>query len=89
MKVLDPDRFERDWLYRLYRLVAVRDIKDADAVAPLGQQAEHEAVAAMTARERGVRVPPVVAGPRHATGAPSSCRSTSTAVPSTTCRRRS
>ncbi|TQN42834.1 undecaprenyl-diphosphatase [Blastococcus colisei] len=60
VKVLDPDRFERDWLYRLYRLVAVRDIKDADAVAPLGQQAEHEAVAAMTARERGVRVPPVV-----------------------------
>jgi membrane-associated phospholipid phosphatase/uncharacterized membrane protein YbhN (UPF0104 family) len=60
VKVLDPDRFERDWLYRLYRLVAVRDIKDADAVAPLGQQAEHEAVAAMTARERGVRTPPVV-----------------------------
>ncbi|MGY1802362.1 phosphatase PAP2 family protein [Blastococcus sp. SYSU D00922] len=60
VKVLDPDRFERDWLYRLYRLVAVRDIKDADAVAPLGQQAEHEAVAAMTARERGVRVPAVV-----------------------------
>ncbi len=60
VKVLDPDRFERDWLYRLYRLIAVRDIKDADAVAPLGQQAEHEAVAAMTARERGVRTPPVV-----------------------------
>ena len=60
VKVLDPDRFERDWLYRLYRLVAVRDIKDADAVAPLGRQAEHEAVAAMTARERGVRVPAVV-----------------------------
>ena len=60
VKVLDPDRYERDWLYRLYRLVVVRDIKDADAVAPLGQQAEHEAVAAMTARERGVRVPAVV-----------------------------
>jgi membrane-associated phospholipid phosphatase len=60
VKVLDPDRFERDWLYRLYRLLAVRDIKDADAVAPLGQQAEHEAVAAMTARERGVRVPAVI-----------------------------
>lgn len=60
VKALDPDRFERDWIYRLYRLVAVRDIKDADAVAPLGRQAEHEAVAAMTARERGVRVPPVV-----------------------------
>jgi glycosyltransferase 2 family protein len=60
VKVLDPDRFERDWLYRLYRVLAVRDVKDADAVAPLGRQAEHEAVAAMTARERGVRVPPVV-----------------------------
>jgi len=60
VKALDPDRFERDWLYRLYRLIAVRDVKDADAVAPLGEQAEHEAVAAMIARERGVRVPPVV-----------------------------
>jgi uncharacterized membrane protein YbhN (UPF0104 family)/membrane-associated phospholipid phosphatase len=60
VKVLDPDRFERDWLYRLYRLVAFRDIKDADAVAALGRQAEHEAVAAMTARERGVRVPAVL-----------------------------
>jgi membrane-associated phospholipid phosphatase/uncharacterized membrane protein YbhN (UPF0104 family) len=60
VKALDPDRFERDWLYRLYRVIAVRDIKDADAVAPLGQQAEHEAVAAMTARERGVRAPAVV-----------------------------
>jgi undecaprenyl-diphosphatase len=60
VKVLDPDRFERDWLHRLYRLIAVRDIKDADAVAPLGRQAEHEAVAAMTAREAGVRVPPVL-----------------------------
>ncbi|SOC49588.1 undecaprenyl-diphosphatase [Blastococcus aggregatus] len=60
VKALDPDRFERDWVYRLYRFIAVRDVKDADAVAPLGQQAEHEAVAAMTARERGVRVPAVV-----------------------------
>ena len=65
VKALDPDRFERDWLYRLYRLAAVRDVKDADAVAPLGQQAEHEAVAAMTARERGVRVPPVVLARGH------------------------
>jgi undecaprenyl-diphosphatase len=56
VKFLEPDRYERDWLYRLWRLVAVRDIKDADAVAPLGQQAEHEAVAAMIARERGVAV---------------------------------
>jgi membrane-associated phospholipid phosphatase/uncharacterized membrane protein YbhN (UPF0104 family) len=60
VKLLDPDRFERDWLYRLYRLITVRDIKDADAVAPLGRQAEHEAVTAMTARERGVRVPAVL-----------------------------
>ena len=60
VKVLDPDRYERDWLYRLTRWVAVRDVKDADALAPLGQQAEHEAVTAMAARERGVRVPPVL-----------------------------
>ncbi|MGY1641918.1 phosphatase PAP2 family protein [Geodermatophilus sp. SYSU D00703] len=60
VKFLEPDRSERDWLYRLWRLLAVRDVKDADAVAPLGQQAEHEAVAAMTARGRGVRVPLVL-----------------------------
>ncbi|MCF6746654.1 phosphatase PAP2 family protein [Blastococcus sp. KM273128] len=60
VKYLEPDRVERDWLYRLYRLLAVRDVKDADAVAPLGQQAEHEAVAAMTARERGVRTPRIL-----------------------------
>jgi undecaprenyl-diphosphatase len=60
VKVLDPDRYERDWLYRVARWVAVRDVKDADAMAPLGQQAEHEAIAAMTARERGVRAPAVL-----------------------------
>jgi len=60
VKFLEPDRSERDWLYRLWRLLAVRDVKDADAVAPLGRQAEHEAVAAMTARARGVSTPPVL-----------------------------
>ncbi|MCZ2839139.1 phosphatase PAP2 family protein [Modestobacter sp. VKM Ac-2985] len=60
VKVLDPDRYERDWLYRVARWVAVRDVKDADALAPLGQQAEHEAVAALTARQRGVQVPAVL-----------------------------
>ncbi|MCZ2849775.1 phosphatase PAP2 family protein [Modestobacter sp. VKM Ac-2978] len=60
VKVLDPDRYERDWLYRVARWVAVRDVKDADALAPLGQRAEHEAVAALTARQRGVHVPAVL-----------------------------
>src|SRR3954469_7379480 len=60
VKVLDPHRYERDWLYRLARLLAVRDVKDADALAPLGRQAEHEAVAAFTARARGIRVPEVL-----------------------------
>ncbi|SDF40624.1 undecaprenyl-diphosphatase [Blastococcus fimeti] len=60
VKYLGPNRTERDWLFRLYRLLAVRDVKDADAVAPLGRQAEHEAVAAMIARERGVRTPRIL-----------------------------
>ncbi len=60
VKYLGPNRIERDWLHRLYRLLAVRDIKDADAVASLGRQAEHEAVAAMIARERGVRTPRIL-----------------------------
>jgi undecaprenyl-diphosphatase len=85
VKVLDPDRLERDWFYRLYRLIAVRDIKDADAVAPLDQQAEHEAMTAMTARNAGVRVPPYSS--RAATpGVRSSCRSSSSADRWTTWR---
>src|SRR4051812_1356163 len=60
VKMLDPHRYERDWLYRLARVAAVRDVKDADALAPLGRQAEHEAVAALTARARGVCVPDVL-----------------------------
>ncbi|RBY84790.1 phosphatase PAP2 family protein [Blastococcus sp. TF02A-26] len=60
VKYLEPDRAERDWLHRVWRLLSVRDVKDDDAVAPLGHQAEHEAVAAMTAHVRGVRVPEVV-----------------------------
>ncbi|MGY1739583.1 MULTISPECIES: phosphatase PAP2 family protein [unclassified Blastococcus] len=60
VKYLEPDRAERDWLHRVWRLLVAGDVKDADALAPLGQQAEHEAVAAMTAHARGVRVPEVV-----------------------------
>jgi undecaprenyl-diphosphatase len=60
IKVLDPDPFDRDWLYRGARLLVVGDVKDAGALAPLGRQAADEAVAAMTARERGVRVPAVL-----------------------------
>src|SRR3954447_12543862 len=60
VKVLDPDPYDRDWLFRVARWIAVRDVKDADALAPLGQQAEHEAIAGMTARERGVRTPVVL-----------------------------
>jgi undecaprenyl-diphosphatase len=60
VKVLDPDRYERDWLFRVTRWVTLRDVKDADALAPLGQQAEHEAIAAMTARQLGVRAPAVL-----------------------------
>jgi hypothetical protein len=47
----------------------VRDVKDADALAPLGQAAAHEALAAMTARERGVRVPAVLLARRAERGA--------------------
>jgi undecaprenyl-diphosphatase len=60
VKVLDPDPLDRDWLYRGARLLVVGDVKDAGALAPLGRQAADEGVAAMTARERGVRVPAVL-----------------------------
>src|SRR3954454_19675898 len=45
VKYLEPDRHERDRLHRLWRVFAAGDVKDADALAPLGHQAEHEAVA--------------------------------------------
>ncbi|MGX5654778.1 phosphatase PAP2 family protein, partial [Geodermatophilus nigrescens] len=60
VKYLEPDRHERDRLHRLWRAFAVGDVKDADALAPLGHQAEHEAVAALTVERRGVRVPSVL-----------------------------
>ncbi|MGY1782544.1 phosphatase PAP2 family protein [Geodermatophilus sp. SYSU D01036] len=60
VKYLEPDRHERDRLHRMWRVFAVGDVKDADALAPLGYQAEHEAVAALTAERRGVRVPSVL-----------------------------
>jgi glycosyltransferase 2 family protein len=60
VKLLDPQPPDRDRLYRWARLVAVRDVKDSDSLAPLARQAEHEAVVTMAARQRGVRVPEVV-----------------------------
>ncbi|SDC71560.1 undecaprenyl-diphosphatase [Geodermatophilus telluris] len=60
VKYLAPDRHERDRLYRWWRVFAVGDVKDADALAPLHHQAEHEAVAALTVERRGVRVPSVL-----------------------------
>ena len=60
IKVLDPDPFDRDWLYRGARQLVFGDVKDIGALAPLGRQAADEAVAAMSARERGVRVPRVL-----------------------------
>ncbi|WP_456870207.1 phosphatase PAP2 family protein [Geodermatophilus sp. SYSU D00766] len=60
VKYLEPDRHERDRLHRMWRVFAAGDVKDADALAPLGYQAEHEAVAALTAERRGVRVPAVL-----------------------------
>jgi glycosyltransferase 2 family protein len=60
VKVLDPDSADVDRLYRLARFLAVRDTKDDDALAPLGQQVEHEAVVAMAARHRGVNAPEVL-----------------------------
>ncbi|MGY1833097.1 phosphatase PAP2 family protein [Geodermatophilus sp. SYSU D01180] len=60
VKYLEPDRHERDRLHRMWRVFAVGDVKDADALAPLGHQAEHEAVAALTVERRGVRVPSVL-----------------------------
>jgi undecaprenyl-diphosphatase len=60
VKILDPDPFDRDWLFRAARFLATHDVKDADAFAPLGQQAEHEAAAALAAWRQGIRVPQIV-----------------------------
>ncbi len=60
VKVLDPDPLDEDWVYRLARLLAVRDVKDTDALSSLGHQAEHEAAVTLAARHHGVRAPVVV-----------------------------
>lgn len=60
VKVLDRDRPEADRLVHLARTLALGDHKDAEALAPLDRQVEHEAALAMAARGCGIRVPDVL-----------------------------
>jgi undecaprenyl-diphosphatase len=57
VRVVDRDRGEADWLYRLWKLVAYRDSLHDDAGRDPPHAVEHEALALLTARDRGVTAP--------------------------------
>ena len=59
VKLLDPEPRDRDWLFRIARVVAVRDVRDEAAVAGPREQAYREVAMSLLARDRGVRVPRV------------------------------
>lgn len=50
VKVLDPDPRDTDWLFRLARVFALREVRDEDAMVSLPAEAEHEAAVTMAAR---------------------------------------
>lgn len=59
-KVLDPERRDSDWVYRVARTLLFREVRDEVALRSLREQVEHEAAVTLSARAAGVRVPEVV-----------------------------
>lgn len=61
VKLLDPERRDRDWIHRVARVLVVRDIRDLAVMSDEVAQAEHEAAMTLLAREAGCRAPRVSA----------------------------
>jgi undecaprenyl-diphosphatase len=57
--VVDRDRGDADWLYRLWRLIAYRDALNSDAARDPPHAVDHEALMLMTARREGIAAPQV------------------------------
>lgn len=61
VKLLDPEPRDHDWLFRLGRFLAFRDVRDEAVLEDTTAQAEHETAMALLARQAGCRVPAVLA----------------------------
>ena len=59
VKLLDPESRDRDLLYRLFRVLSFRDVRDEVALRDALAQADHEAAMTLLAREAGARVPAI------------------------------
>jgi undecaprenyl-diphosphatase len=59
VKLLDPEPRDRDWIYRVARFLAFRDVRDEVAVLDAPTQAHREAAMTLLARNHGARVPAI------------------------------
>lgn len=59
VKLLDPEPRDRDWLFRIARFLAFRDVRDEVALVDPPAQADHEAAMTLLARSVGCRAPVV------------------------------
>jgi len=61
VKSIDCNQPEQDWLYRLWRLVAFRELHGPTLPGSPEHRADHEAHLALLAERQGVRTPAIVA----------------------------
>ncbi len=61
VKSIDCNQPEQDWLYRLWRLIAFRELHGPTLPGSPEHRADHEAHLALLAERQGVRTPPIVA----------------------------
>lgn len=59
VKLLDPEPRDRDWLYRVARMLLAREVRDEAALLDGPAQAHREAAMALLARTNGARVPEI------------------------------
>ncbi len=61
VKAADQEAAGDDWLWRLWRLVAFRELPDPVVGGTPAERAEHEAYVHLLAQRAGVRTPPLIA----------------------------
>lgn len=59
VKLLDPEPRDRDWVFRVARFLAVRDVRDEATMPDTRAQGEHEAAMTLLAGQGGCRVPTI------------------------------
>ena len=60
-KVVSRDQPEADWLYRVWRLLAYREVEDELTIVSPRHRVDHEAYVLLALERGGVQVPPVIA----------------------------